>query len=175
MLHGGIDLALDGMHRSPVFAACEGVVASATYSAVYGNHVIVDCGEGWSTLYGHLSEIDVAQGQAVVFEDVLGLSGSSGQAQGEHLHFEIRWQGRAVNPEKYLDFHIPPWAPLTYDKRDANGNLITPEPESASTPTPEPTSTPTLTPTPTNTPTPYPTRTAAEEATAKAITGTVRR
>lgn len=176
VLHGGIDLALDGMHRSPVHPACEGAVQSTGYSGVYGYHVIVDCGDGWSTLYGHLSEIDVARGQGVVFEDVLGLSGSSGQAEGEHLHFEIRWRGAAVNPERYLDFHIPAWAPLTHDRRDANGNLVTPEPPTpGASPTATATSTVTPTATPTNTPTPQPTRTAAQIATAEAIGNAVRR
>ncbi len=167
VVHGGIDLALDGLPRSTVVVACEGAVASTGYSAIYGNHVIVDCGEEWSTLYGHLSQVDVVKGQVVRFGDGVGLSGSTGVSSGEHLHFEIRWRGWAVNPEKYLDFHIAPGAPLTYDLRDENGDLIT---GPTVTPTPTPTATPTPdfnivpiwlrpTPTPTRTPTPAPTAT----------------
>lgn len=112
-IHGGIDLSLETYPRSTVYAACRGEVATAVYSKTYGNHVIVDCGEGWSTLYGHLSSIAVEEGQAVTFETALGISGSTGFSTGEHLHFEIRWQGAPVNPEDYLDFGIPEGAPLS--------------------------------------------------------------
>ncbi len=141
--HGGIDLALDDLPRSLVFAACEGKVATVAHNGVLGNHVVIDCGEDWSTVYGHLSTTNVVVGQVVQFEEVLGISGNTGYSTGEHLHFEIRWQGFVVNPEKYLDFHIAPGAPLTYDKRDANGELIT-----STSPTPTATHTPTPTPTP---------------------------
>ena len=139
--HGGIDLALDGLPQSPVYVACEGKVSIATYNAVLGNHVIIDCGDDWATVYAHLSKSNVTVGQAVHFEEVLGISGSTGFSSGEHLHFEIRWQGWAVNPEKYLEFHIAPGAPLTYDKRDANGELII-GPIATATHTPTPTPTP---------------------------------
>ena len=166
LVHGGIDLALDGFPKSRVFAACEGTVSVPDTNKTYGNHVIVDCGEGWSTLYGHLSEVLVAPGQAASFETVLGLSGSTGFSTGEHLHFEIRYQGSLLNPEKYLDFHIAPGAPLTYD----TSWLETPTATPTFTPTPDfgavppwlkETPIPTKTPTPTNTvpPTATPTQT----------------
>ena len=164
LIHGGIDLALDDYSRSPVYAACTGTVATATYSGTYGNHVIVDCGEGWSTLYGHLSEIRLKVGAEVtVGTSVLGISGSTGYSTGEHLHFEIRWQGAPVNPERYLDFKIAPGTPLS------SGPIVFPGSRSTSTPTAGPTATatatepPTATPTatatatPTRTPTPTPT------------------
>jgi len=171
LIHGGIDLALDDYSHSRVYAACTGTITTATYSGTYGNHVIVDCGEGWSTLYGHLSEIKLKVGAAVtVGTTVLGISGSTGYSTGEHLHFEIRWQGSPVNPEKYLDFKIPPGTPLS------SGPLVFPgrttstpgtgatttatatEPPTA-TPTATATATPTRTPTPTPTFTPTPTPT----------------
>ena len=112
-IHGGIDLALDGYYHTEVFAACTGTVTSAEYSSSYGNHVFVDCGDGWSTLYGHFSSTLVVPGQAVTPADVLGRSGTSGFSTGEHLHFEIRWLGTPANPEDYLDFHIAPGTPLS--------------------------------------------------------------
>lgn len=112
-IHGGIDLSLETYPRSGVYAACVGAVAIAAYSRAYGNYVVVDCGEGWSTLYGHLSSFIVEEGQPVTFDTVLGLSGSTGFSTGEHLHFEIRWEGVPVNPEDYLDFGIPEGAPLS--------------------------------------------------------------
>jgi len=113
LVHGGIDLSLETHPASPVLAACEGTVAFTGYSGGYGNHVIVDCGDGWSTLYGHLSSIRVKAGDAVTFDTGVGVSGSTGYSTGEHLHFEIRWEGTPVNPEDYLDFHIPPGTPLS--------------------------------------------------------------
>ena len=111
LIHGGIDLALD--HHSPVSAACKGTVAYTGYSGVYGNHVIIDCGDGFTTLYGHLSQILATNGQAVDNTVVIGMSGSTGFSTGEHLHFEIRLNDVPVNPENYLDFHIAPGTPLS--------------------------------------------------------------
>ena len=73
-----------------------------TYS--YGYHVIVDCGDGWSTLYAHMSEIRVNPGQKVSAGAVLGISGVTGFTTGEHLHFEIRKNNVPVDPAAYLPF-----------------------------------------------------------------------
>ena len=163
LIHGGIDLALDGLLRTPVYSSCAGKVTSATYSYSYGNHVIVDCGENWGTLYGHFRKLLVAPGDDVTSETVLGISGSSGYSTGEHVHFEIWYAGVRVNPESYLDFHIAPGTPLSSGPiyfpgaRGAGGTPVpadTPAPEP--TATPRPTNTPTPTPTPTLTPTPTP-------------------
>ena len=67
--------------------------------------MIVDCGDGWETLYSHFSEIIVSREQIVTKgETVLGISGSTGFSTGEHLHFEIRYNGVALDPEEYLNF-----------------------------------------------------------------------
>ncbi len=104
-IHEGIDLDLYGFWSSPIFAACDGTVIRTewlTYS--YGYHVVVDCGDGWTTLYAHMSEIDVSTGQQVYQGTVLGISGVTGFTTGEHLHFEIRHNGAPVNPADYLGF-----------------------------------------------------------------------
>ena len=106
-IHTGIDLALGSQPASSVYAACDGWVSRVewlTYS--YGYHVIVDCGDGWETLYSHFREIIVSWGQTVNRgETILGISGSTGYSTGEHLHFEIRHDGRHLDPEGYLDFY----------------------------------------------------------------------
>ncbi len=164
LVHGGIDLALEGLSHSAVYAACTGTVDSTGYSGAYGNHVIVDCGGGYSTLYGHLSSIKVAPGNAVDNDTAIGISGSTGYSTGEHLHFEIRFRGAPVNPENYLDFHIAPGTPLSDgpiwfpgSAAPTNAAAATDAPSPTATPTATPTFTPTPTPTPTNTPTPTPT------------------
>ena len=105
-IHTGIDLALGGFPASSVYASCDGWVSRTewfTYS--YGFHVIVDCGDGWQTLYSHFSEILVSWGQNVTKgETILGISGSTGFSTGEHLHFEIRYNGHHLNPREYLGF-----------------------------------------------------------------------
>jgi murein DD-endopeptidase MepM/ murein hydrolase activator NlpD len=104
-IHEGIDLDLYGMWSSPVFSACNGTVSRTEYLTYsYGYYVVVDCGDGWTTLYAHLSAIHVSPGQRVNQGAQLGLSGSTGFSTGEHLHFEIRLNGAPLNPAYYLDF-----------------------------------------------------------------------
>jgi murein DD-endopeptidase MepM/ murein hydrolase activator NlpD len=105
-IHEGIDLDLYNMHRSPIFSACDGRVTRVEYLTYsYGYHVVVDCGDGWTTLYAHMSQIDVVVGQSVGQGAALGYSGTTGFTTGEHLHFEIRSYGTPVNPAQYISFH----------------------------------------------------------------------
>lgn len=114
MVHGGIDLDVYNYSRAPVYAACTGAVSYTGYSASYGYHVIVGCGDGWATLYGHLSAVFVVNGESTAKgATVLGRTGNTGFSTGEHLHFEIHYQGVRVNPEHYLDFGIAPGSPLS--------------------------------------------------------------
>lgn len=104
-VHGGIDLDLAGFSQSFVYAACDGLVTRAGYDATYGNHVVVDCGDGWSTVSAHFSELSVSEGSFVAGgRSVIGISGSTGYSTGEHLHFEVRYLGVPIDPELVLDF-----------------------------------------------------------------------
>ena len=78
------------------------VVAGWIDNAGYGNRVMVDHGNGYLTLYAHMSKISVKVGQSVKRGDVLGSMGSTGRSTGVHLHFEIRTSGGNVNPFDYL-------------------------------------------------------------------------
>lgn len=99
--HTGIDLA--GFRNAPVYSACDGIVTkTAWWTYSYGFHVIVDCGDGWTTLYAHFSDIYVAEGQFVASGTQLGLTGSTGYSTGDHLHFEIRRYGNYYDPAAYL-------------------------------------------------------------------------
>ncbi len=175
LVHGGIDLAVPADHHSPVLSACRGRVKAPDTSASYGLYVLVDCGAGWETLYAHLSFVTVAEGDAVAAGGILGGTGVSGLSTGEHLHFEIRFNGSALNPEDFLDFGIRPGQPLTSDvpevsrtRADAtpDAGAATPAATATSTPVPTPTLSPTPTRTPTLTPTP-PRPTATATATAR--------
>ncbi len=74
----------------------------AEYNGGYGNCVIIDHGGGFSTLYAHMSSIEVSDGQSVDQGDLLGEVGSTGHSTGAHLHFETRIRGAAQNPLEYL-------------------------------------------------------------------------
>jgi murein DD-endopeptidase MepM/ murein hydrolase activator NlpD len=101
--HLGFDLAVN--QHTPVVAANEGVVAQAGFFGIYGNAVIIDHGCGLQSLYGHLSGIDVKQGDAVKRGQVIGRSGQTGLAGGDHLHFTVLLDGIPVNPTEWWDPH----------------------------------------------------------------------
>jgi murein DD-endopeptidase MepM/ murein hydrolase activator NlpD len=101
--HLGFDLA--ATRNTPVPSANDGVVVLAQYLGIYGNAVVVDHGLGLMSLYAHLASIDVAKGQAVARGDVLGRTGATGLAGGDHLHFTMLIQGLPVNPTEWWDAH----------------------------------------------------------------------
>jgi murein DD-endopeptidase MepM/ murein hydrolase activator NlpD len=100
-VHYGYDLA--STKQSPVPAANVGVVAFAGPLTIYGNTVILDHGLGLQTLYAHLSSIDVKPGDKVTKGQVLGRTGSTGLAIGDHLHFEVLVSGVSVTPLEWWD------------------------------------------------------------------------
>ena len=97
--HTGIDLA--ATEGTPVFAADDGVVEFAGRNGGYGNFILIDHGV-YSTAYAHLSRIDVYEGQRVKKGQLIGRVGSTGLSTGPHLHFEVRYRGRHMNPMAYL-------------------------------------------------------------------------
>jgi murein DD-endopeptidase MepM/ murein hydrolase activator NlpD len=100
-VHLGYDLA--SLKNSPIPAANSGMVVYAAPLTIYGNTVVVDHGWGLQTLYGHLSSIDVKEGDEVKKGQTLGRSGATGLALGDHLHFEVLIQGVSVTPVEWWD------------------------------------------------------------------------
>ena len=99
--HPGVDIANRGLPA--VLAADSGKVVSAGWSpAGYGNHIIIDHGNGYKTLYAHLSKIYVIPGQTVGRGSPIGQMGSTGKSTGPHLHFEIYLNGGKLNPLNFL-------------------------------------------------------------------------
>ena len=98
--HIGLDIA--ARMWDPIVAVADGVVVFAEWGGGYGNLVIVDHDDNWRTYYAHLSEIVVETGQEVRQGELLGGAGSTGYSTGPHLHFEIRYQGRPVDPHVHL-------------------------------------------------------------------------
>jgi murein DD-endopeptidase MepM/ murein hydrolase activator NlpD len=100
-MHAGIDLA--GPLGTPIYATADGVVSDAGYnSGGYGNLVKIDHGRGIETRYGHLSAILVSPGLRIARGQQIGRMGSTGRSTGSHLHYEVRIDGRAVNPIPFM-------------------------------------------------------------------------
>ena len=95
--HKGTDIGRVG-YTSPIYAAKAGTVIVSQYSSSYGNYVVVSHGSGNTTLYGHMSSRKVEVGQYVNQGAVLGITGSTGNSTGPHLHFEVTENGVRVNP-----------------------------------------------------------------------------
>lgn len=99
--HMGIDLS--GPIGTPIYATADGVVSEAGWNnGGYGNLIKVDHGRGVETRYAHLSQIVVAPGQRVKRGQMIGKMGSTGRSTGSHLHYEVRIEGRAVNPIPFM-------------------------------------------------------------------------
>ncbi|MCW3835851.1 M23 family metallopeptidase [Sphingomonas canadensis] len=99
-MHAGVDIP--GPIGTPIYATADGVVSRAGRAGGYGNLVELNHGKGIQTRYGHLSKILVAENTRVKRGQLIGLMGSTGRSTGSHLHYEVRVDGRAVNPIPFL-------------------------------------------------------------------------
>lgn len=99
-MHAGVDIP--GPVGTPIYATADGIIAVAERHGGYGNLVEVNHGKGIATRYGHLSRITVAANTRVKRGQQIGLMGSTGRSTGSHLHYEVRMDGKAVNPVPFL-------------------------------------------------------------------------
>ena len=106
----GIDIGLAQDPEAPIAATASGTVvfAGGVYCCSYGYYVVIDHGDGFTSLYGHLSRFNVAEGQRVSQGEVIGVGGESGLATSAHLHFEVRRD----------DTHLDPMSLLPQEVRD---------------------------------------------------------
>lgn len=105
--HTGVDFALKP--GNPIYATGDGVVESVKFEFFgYGNSVVIDHGFGYKTRYAHLKSIGVAEGMKVRRGECIGESGNSGRSSGPHLHYEVVYKDRHVNPANYYDLTITP-------------------------------------------------------------------
>jgi murein DD-endopeptidase MepM/ murein hydrolase activator NlpD len=98
--HPGLDIAVGA--ETEIRASGAGVVKEARQDPVYGDYVLVDHGDGLESLYGHASRVLVREGDRVTRGRLIALAGSTGLSSAPHLHFEIRKNGRAVDPLQYV-------------------------------------------------------------------------
>ncbi|HET8855729.1 MAG TPA: M23 family metallopeptidase, partial [Salinimicrobium sp.] len=105
--HYGMDFSAP--RGTPVYATGDGVVVRAdNRSSGYGNHIRIDHGFGYKTLYGHLYKYNVRDGQKVERGDIIGYVGSTGRSQGSHVHYEIFKDGKRINPLNFYYGHLSP-------------------------------------------------------------------
>ncbi|MGH2821142.1 MAG: M23 family metallopeptidase, partial [Actinomycetota bacterium] len=99
-MHTGIDI--DGVTGQAIRASKAGTVLYATYDGGYGNHVVIDHGGGFATLYGHASALYVHGGESVDQGEAIAAVGCTGSCTGDHLHFEVRVNGAPQDPLGHL-------------------------------------------------------------------------
>jgi murein DD-endopeptidase MepM/ murein hydrolase activator NlpD len=100
-MHEGQDFEVP--YGTEVQATGDGTVIESGWNGGFGNCIIIDHGYGYQTIYGHLSGIKVSKGQNVKRGDLIGISGSSGQSTGPHLHYQVEQMGRAINPGHFIN------------------------------------------------------------------------
>ena len=102
-VHLGFDLS--DVQNSPVEAANDGRVVWAKNLGIYGNCIVLDHGYGLQSIYGHLREIDVKEGEMVKKGQKMGIAGETGLAGGVHVHFSMQIDGVQINPREWWDEH----------------------------------------------------------------------
>lgn len=104
-MHTGLDFAMK--IGNPVYATGDGVVESVKFEFFgYGNSITIKHGFGYETIYAHLNSVKVIEGMKVKRGDCIAESGKSGRSSGPHLHYEVVYKGRKVNPANYLDMSM---------------------------------------------------------------------
>ncbi len=101
--HHGVDLAAP--EGTPIYASRSGVVTVATRSSTAGYYVTINHGDGFSTVYMHMTHYTVREGQRVTAGQKIGECGNTGASKGNHLHFGVYLNGRSVNPANYIRFY----------------------------------------------------------------------
>jgi len=100
-MHAGIDLA--GPIGTPIYATADAIVGRSEWAGGYGNLIELNHGRGIQTRYGHLTRSAVQSGQRVKRGQLIGYMGSTGRSTGSHLHYEVRIDGKAVNPIPFME------------------------------------------------------------------------
>lgn len=122
--HAGVDFAL--APGNPIYVTGDGVVESVRFEFFgYGNNIVIDHGFGYKTRYAHLKSIGVVEGMKVKRGECIGESGNSGRSSGPHLHYEVIYKDRPVNPANYFDLTITPdeYSTMVQNTADASERI----------------------------------------------------
>ena len=123
-MHKGVDFSMKP--GNPIYATGDGVVESVSFEFFgYGNSVLIDHGFGYKTRYAHLKSIGVVEGMPVKRGECIGQSGNTGKSSGPHLHYEVIYKGRPVNPYNYYDLDMTPqeYSTIVQDIADASQKI----------------------------------------------------
>ena len=115
--HSGIDMSAE--IGTPIYAPADGVVEYAKYKGSYGNYLLINHPFGFKTAYGHLEKFTVKSGDYIDKGDLIGYVGNTGRSTGPHLHYEIRYLHKWLNPDKFLT-----WSAETYEDVITNERLV---------------------------------------------------
>lgn len=122
--HSGVDFALKP--GNPIYATGDGVVEKVKYEFYgYGNQVLINHGFGYKTRYAHLKSINVVEGMKVKRGEHIGDSGNSGRSSGPHLHYEVLYKDKHINPANYFDLTVTPeeYATMVQNTAEVSQNI----------------------------------------------------
>lgn len=122
--HTGVDFALKP--GNPVYATGDGVVEKVKFEFFgYGNNIVIDHGFGYKTRYAHMKSINVVEGMKVKRGECIGESGNSGRSSGPHLHYEVLYKDRHINPSNYYDLTITPeeYSTMVHNTAEASDKI----------------------------------------------------
>ena len=122
--HTGVDFALKP--GNPIYATGDGVVEKVKFEFFgYGNQVLIDHGFGYKTRYAHMKSINVVEGLKVKRGECIGESGNSGRSSGPHLHYEVLYKDKHINPANYFDLTITPeeYATMVQNTAEASDKI----------------------------------------------------
>lgn len=122
--HTGVDFALKP--GNPIYATGDGVVEKVKFEFFgYGNQVLIDHGFGYKTRYAHMKSINVVEGMKVKRGECIGESGNSGRSSGPHLHYEVLYKDKHINPANYFDLTITPeeYATMVQNTAEASDKI----------------------------------------------------
>ena len=122
--HTGVDFALKP--GNPIYATGDGVVEKVKFEFFgYGNQVLIDHGFGYKTRYAHMKSINVVEGMKVKRGECIGESGNSGRSSGPHLHYEVIYKDKHINPANYFDLTITPeeYAAMVHNTAEASDKI----------------------------------------------------
>ena len=122
--HTGVDFALKP--GNPIYATGDGVVEKVKFEFFgYGNQVLIDHGFGYKTRYAHMKSINVVEGMKVKRGECIGESGNSGRLSGPHLHYEVLYKDKHINPANYFDLTITPeeYATMVQNTAEASDKI----------------------------------------------------
>ncbi|WP_196890212.1 M23 family metallopeptidase [Aureivirga sp. CE67] len=105
-MHNGMDFTAN--KGTPIYATGNGTVVKAKRSSTFGNHVIIDHGYGFKTIYAHMSKMNTKKGKKILRGDVIGYVGNTGRSAAPHLHYEVHKNGKPVNPVYYYYGDLTP-------------------------------------------------------------------